>query len=182
MSLPDTIIIAHGKSERFLIRAIANRLKVPVEMYCKEGGEETISMKDIGKVLTQWPFDTESNAHREFRSIEYRPRNGGLRNVTIIPVLDVDGDARSYRSYMSGDIFRDSIFRDRIIPVANEPNLEAVMEDIGYPPIKDKIDWYTSVDVEPMDFYKRLARSQKTNMEQLMKHLMNRCPAYQNKT
>ncbi len=180
MSLPDTVVIAHGKSEMILVRTISHRLKVPVEIYSKRCGEETISMKNIGRVLTEPPFDSGPHLHKEYKYIEYSPREG-FRNLTIIPILDVDGDARSYKPYISGDIFRKSLFKDEVMPVANDPNLEAVMEDIGYPPIKDKMDWYTGVDVEPMDFYKRLVRSKKTNMEKLIEHLMKRSPGYQGK-
>lgn len=181
MSLPDTIVIAHGKSELILARAISERLKVPIEVFSINGGRETISLGNIGKVLSEPPFDSEASLHRMYGSIEYSPRKKTFPNLTIVPIVDVDADYRNIKSYKTCDIFRDSAFKDRILPILNEPNLEAVMEDIGYPPVKDKVDWYSNMVIEPENFYDRLCKSDKTNMEQFLRHMMSRCPSLQGK-
>ncbi len=181
MSLPDTIVVAHGKSELILARAIATRLKVPIEVFSINRGEETISLGNIGKILSEPPFDSEISLHRRYGTIEYSSRKRTFPRLTIIPIVDVDGDGRSARAYKTGEIFKDSIFQNRILPILNEPNLEAVMLDIGYPPVKDKVDWYSNMVINPGELYEKLQKSDKTNMDLFLKHIMDRCPSFQNK-
>lgn len=179
MSLPNTVIIAHGASEIILCRRLSSLIKTPVEIYSRSRGEETIALSHLQELLSNSPFDSEKSLHKQYPRLEYRTGKVRMPNLTIIPVVDVDGDGRSIKSYLSGDMFNDSLFRDRIIPVLNNPNLEEVMYDIGYPQIIDKTQSYSKMDLDPILLHSKLKSSDKTNMELLLEKMMSHSPSFQ---
>ena len=52
-----------------------------------------------------------------------------MERLVIFTIMDEDMDFRNRKSYLSGDLFRNSPFYDRIVPIINTPNMDRVMED-----------------------------------------------------
>ena len=50
-----------------------------------------------------------------------------MERLVIFTIMDEDMDFRSRKSYLSGDLFRNSPFYDRIVPIINTPNMDRVM-------------------------------------------------------
>lgn len=182
MSLPNTILITHGKSEIILFKSLSSRMRVPIIIHSKNDGNETISLASLGKMLSKPPFDSERSLHRMYPELEYLKGDVRMPNLMIIPIVDVDLDGRSRNQYLSGDMFRDSVFRDRILPVINNPNMDVVFERIGMPEVKDKVDYYTRLSMEPLQLYERLKACDGTNMELVIERMMRHCPSFQGKT
>lgn len=61
-----------------------------------------------------------------------------MERLVIFTIMDEDMDFRSRKSYLSGDLFRNSPFYDRIVPIINTPNMDRVMEEIGLGSIQSK--------------------------------------------
>ena len=181
MPLPNTVVIAHGASEVILARTISEMMRVPVIVFSKKNGKETIALKHLPDVLSEYPFDSESSMHRAFPQLQYlKGKRIRMPELRIVPIVDVDADRRSLKSYLSGDMFRDCVFHDRIIPVVNDPNMEAVFEDLGFPPITDKVEFYSQlykIDVNAL--YEGFKGSGRTNMELFMEQLRKHCPSCQ---
>ena len=133
MSLPNTIVIPHGSTEARLVEWLRSELRTQAVIHRPYGREErAVSMRAIQDILVTPPFDRPESIHRRFDEIEY-DRRKGFRDLTVIPVLDVDADRRSFGMYRSGDMFGGfCLGRDAVLPVYNDPNIEAVLERSGY--------------------------------------------------
>lgn len=181
MTLPNTIVIPHGSTEARLVEWLRSELRTQAIIYRPYGREErTVSMKGIGEILMTPPFDRPESIHRRFDELEYI--RGRFRDLTIVPVLDVDMDRRSFGMYRSGDMFRDfCLGRSVILPVFNNPNIEAVIEDAGYGRVAHDLgefqDFLDSTSVD--EFRERIRSCDSTNMELLIDHLCRHVPKYQ---
>lgn len=183
MSLPNTIIIPHGATEVRLAEWLMNELRTQAIIHRPFGTEErTVSMKAVGRILSEPPFDSVRSLHRFYYSLDYDSKKRSFRDLTVIPVLDVDDDRRSLGSYRSGDMF-DGFFlgRGRIIPVYNNPNMEAVLERAGYGKVAhDLVDFQEFLDsTDVLEFRERMASCDSTNMECLVDHLIKYVPRFQ---
>lgn len=178
----NIVVIAHGRSEMILSQRLSRDLKVPIVLYSRSNGSETISLSHLPDILSSPPFDGERSLHKAYPGLEYLPYSSThMPNLAIVPIVDVDGDTGHIRSYLSKDMFIDSPFRNRIVPVLNNPNLEAVMEDIGYPPVIDKVRFYSWMELDAMDLRDRMRSSDTTNMERFIECLLSHSPSYQNR-
>lgn len=103
----------------------------------------------------------------------------------IFPIMDVDGDSRSFGPYRTGNMFSGNPLAKYIVPIYNDPNLDSVMEEIGYGMIPGKkIPAYMEVLEgmrDPLDFYHRLEACDSTNMDEFVHHILRRVPGYQSK-
>ena len=52
-----------------------------------------------------------------------------MERLVIFTIMDEDMDFRSRKSYLSGDLFRNSPFYDRIVPIINTPNMDRLAAD-----------------------------------------------------
>ena len=55
-----------------------------------------------------------------------------MDEITIFVIMDVDGDRLSAKSFRSRDLFKNSPFYSRIIPIMNDPNLDQILKSAGY--------------------------------------------------
>lgn len=85
----------------------------------------------------------------------------------IYPIMDVDGDSRSFGPYRTGNMFSGNPLVGYIVPIYNNPNLDSVMEEIGYGNVSGKkaMAYSEMLDrmKDPMDFYRRLEACDSTN-------------------
>ncbi len=185
MSLPNTIIIPHGATECALAEWLRAELRTNVRIYPPHGKQvRTVSMKEIGEILSSYPFDDVRSIHGAFPEIEYDSRKG-FPELTIVPVLDVDGDARSFKSYRSRDMFRGfCLGRDAVLPIYNDPNIEAVMSEAGYGEVAHDLSSFQKLldSMKVEDFEARMAGCGSTNMEELVRHLYRSVPRFQGRT
>lgn len=182
MSLPNTIIIPHGMTEVRLVQWLLSELKTRAIIYRPYGkSERTVSMKEIGGILSSAPFTTVQKMHKAFEELEY-DRRTGLRDVKAIPILDVDADRRSLGMYKSCDMF-DSfcLGKENVIPVYNDPNIEAVIAKAGYGKVAHNLgefqEFLDSTDID--EFRERMRSCDSTNMEVMIDHLCRFIPKYQ---
>ncbi len=106
-----------------------------------------------------------------------------MERLVIFTIMDEDMDFRSRKSYLSGDLFRNSPFYDRIVPIINTPNMDRVMEEIGLGSIQSKkVRSYARIMdeiVDPMKFLLDLDGNSNTNMDLFVRHCMSCSPPYQ---
>lgn len=182
MSLPNTIVIPHGSTEARLVEWLRSELKTQAVIHRPYGKEErTVSMRAIQYILTSPPFDRPDSIHRKYSAIDY-DKEKGFADLTVIPVLDVDADRRSLGAYKSGDMFSGfCLGRDAVMPVYNDPNIEAVIERAGYGKVAHDLgefqEFLDSTDVD--EFRERMRACDSTNMEALIDHLCRYVPRCQ---
>lgn len=181
MSLPNTIVIPHGTTEARLVEWLRSELRTQVIIHRPYGREErTVSMKGVGDILMAPPFDRPESIHRRFEELDYSRRE--FRDLAIVPVLDVDADRRSFGMYRSGEMFRGfCLGRERVMPVFNDPNIEAVIERAGYGKVAHDLgefqEFLDSTDVN--EFRERMRSCDSTNMELLIDRLCRYVPSFQ---
>lgn len=143
LGTPNLVTIVHGKSEDILVRGLGMAMRLRVLTFSRNGGNGNIAMSALPLILVRPPFDSEKSLHSECTRLDYRPRKAPrIPGLELYPVMDHDGDDRNLRGYISGDLFRGCPLRDRVVPIINIPNLNAVMESIGHGRPTDKTDFY----------------------------------------
>ena len=91
----------------------------------------------------------------------------GLR---IFPIMDTENENHPDMSYISGEMFRNNHFRDRIRPIYSIPNLDGVLEKAGAGKVsKDKPSSYSNMldEYEVIDLYRTLKDRKDTNLQEL---------------
>ncbi len=128
------LAVEHGECEIVLCRYLSRWLRTEVVPVSRENGSETISMLESGEYLCQGPFRDLKSLNRFYRGYRKGRATKSLKkeDVTIFVIMDVDGGRSSAKAFRSKDLFRDSEFRDRIIPIMNDPNLDHIMKAAGY--------------------------------------------------
>lgn len=176
------VAIAHGKSEVIMLSEIGSRMRVNLEVFDRSGGEEAIKLEHIGPMLSADPFDSEASLKRRYPKLDYLPK-GPVRmpDLRIYPVMDRDGDIPRVGSYMSGDMFSKSGFHSRIIPILNIDSLDAVVEECGYGPIRNKVKDYRRLfaTADLQEFYRRTVDNPRTNMNVFLYECMRTRPPFQ---
>ncbi len=91
-------------------------------------------MQESWEYLCQGPFKDLNSLNRFYRGYRKgrKTKDLEMEDVTIFVIMDVDGDRSSSKSFRSKDLFRDSKFHDRIIPIMNDPNLDQILRSAGY--------------------------------------------------
>lgn len=182
----NTLVIAHGKTEMVLCHRISNLLRMPMVIVSRDRGEEAITISQLPTMLSTGPFSSEYRLHKAHPELGYNPRGKvKMPDLRIFTLMDVDMDRSLLKSYVSRDLFRDSPFRDRIVPVVNDPNMDVVMEEIGMGSvqIKKTRSYARMVDgiEDPLDFLRRLEGSDSTSMDQFVRHCLSCSPPYQHR-
>lgn len=108
-----------------------------------------------------------------------------MPDLRIFTIMDVDMDFRSLGSYKSRDMFKGSPFYDKITPIFNEPNMDAVMDSIGLGSVQVKKtrSYARMVDAitDPLDLMRRLEGCESTNMDHFIRYCLSVSPPYQNR-
>ena len=134
MSRKDIVVIPHGRSERIIANAVKNALKLPIALFDPFKGEHDIAIGNILEVMEECGFKDERTLHKTLPGLGYSSKgNIRMKDLVIFPILDVDSYKKEKKSYLTGNLFRDSPFRDRIHPILNDTDLDSVLIDLGYP-------------------------------------------------
>jgi hypothetical protein len=180
----NTLVIVHGESERILVNAIKSRLRIPVDLYPIDRGSGTVDLPNIAEVLSSGPFKSESALHRAYDALDYEPRSVvKMPDLHIFPILDVDRHRDLFPSYRTKDMFRGSVFSDRIVPIYNDRDLDEIMEAIGFTINRsDKVNSYLKAanGMDVRDMYNRLKAIDGTNLELFLLWMLSKAPPYCN--
>lgn len=181
MSLPNIVIVVHGETERQLFIWLKKALRTDLIVHQPYGQGHTVSMQGSSSVLSAYPFDSYTSMHREFEDLDYDKNRLTMESLRVYPVVDVDGDGRTFRSYRSGDLFRNAPLRRLIVPIYNRPNLEAVLEQAGCGKVEHNIPAFRKMIYrqDPDRLREGLAGCADTNMDVLFDHIFAQCPSYQ---
>jgi len=184
MSVCRTLAVVHGKSELIFCRGIAKDLRINVEYDSNNGGENCIQISHLGERFCSGHFKSENTLHKKYDKLEYY---GGKANkmpyLKIFPIMDTDDSPRDERSYRTNNMFRSSVFGDRIIPIFNAPNLDGVLTQCGFEiDSNNKVRSYEKMfdEFELSDLADRLKDNKNTNLWVFLDHCISIAPSYQN--
>ena len=166
------ITIVHGESELTICEHIASNLRIKHKDIGEQLGKSSIQINKLMKFLnSDCRFNTETGFKRTFTDIEKDEKK--LIKFKMFIIMDTDDcDEQTKQNYKTGLIFKEHFLAPYIVPIYNEPNLEAIMANIGII-IKDKKDYKKlfpvnskGVNLEKVkSFSDKLRKSPNTNME-----------------
>lgn len=124
-------VIVHGKSEFDLVKYIYTNLHLSVKIIAKDKGRGSIQINGLTDYLKKNQFKSIKSFADEY-TIEYDRKTKSLKNFKLFIIMDTDDcDDVTRDKYISGKLFKDSIFKDYIVPIYNITNLEDVMIKAG---------------------------------------------------
>lgn len=128
------VAIVHGRSEFYLVKYIYTNLHLPVKIISKDKGRGSIQINGLLDLLKKKQFKTLKKFSDEY-TIEYDRKTKTLKNFKLFIIMDTDDcDEITKDKYITGDLFKNSILCDYIIPIYNIENLEDVMMKSGIMP------------------------------------------------
>lgn len=183
----DVVIVPEGKSEIVFLRGVFQRLGAEPVFHSPSGGETGTAMTDLHRVLTEDPFTSEPALLREYRR-RLDSSRGRIPGLRIFTVVDYDGHNADVRPYITGNLLKDVPLAEYVVPILNHPNLDAVMQSMGYGEVVGrKTDYYQGVvrglmrSSDVLDLYRRLRSCDHTNLDVLLYHVMSHHPQFQSR-
>lgn len=182
------VVIVHGKSEYLLVQHIKSSLHLPIEIYAKNKGRNSIQINSLMKVLNNKVFRNKRSLLKEY-NIETEGKK--LKDFKIFSIMDTDDcDEDKKKKYINQEMFKEHELSEYITPIYNINNLEDVIKKskIYYEKIndKDKSNTYIKLfpqeskkiveqdDVEQLDeMCKKLEKVDNTNLEVLIRHCLS---------
>ena len=191
MSRRDIVVIPHGSSEVVLAKSIKKALKLPIEVFDPFKGKHDIAIGNITEVMDSYGFANEKELHKTFPVLQFNPYgNPKMRDLVIFPILDIDSYRNEKKAYITGNLFRNSPFADRIHPIFNDGNLDEILLGLGYrisTAGANKITTYHAVfDHMMAQEFETLSEklktvSDKTNLHIFIDFCLSQRPEYQGK-
>lgn len=185
MPEPRTIVVVHGRSEALLFMGITKRIRYPINVFSFEGGARAIKLEHLEEgLLSQPPFNRCSSLKTYFGwNLECKRLDEGKDDFRIFPIMDIDGDYIREKSYITGNMFRDCPFRDKIVPIYNKDNLDEVMSRCGYGDVylRNKPYYYKTIGnrADIKELLSRLQKDEGTNLDVFLAHCMSHVPRFQ---
>lgn len=134
------VVIVHGKSEYSIVKHIRSKLRMPIEIYQKNGGERSIEISSIMDILNGANFKTRRNFLKEYGQIQTDEQNN-LLNFKVFIIVDVDNTPQqNVENYCNKSMFKKHWLYDYIIPILNNKDLEEALNSIGYTAAKNSKD------------------------------------------
>ena len=167
----NIIVVAHGKSELVMWQNLRMRLRLNICVYSRNNGEDTISISHLPELFTNGDLSSVRDIVSLFRrDLDYHPgKRDPLPGLRIFPVMDIDGNGRDRRPYITGELLRDVPLADHIVPIYNDDNLDEVMGQMGYTidTGRPKAASYGEITrrMDIPEFYGRLLSNGNTNMD-----------------
>lgn len=168
--------IVHGKSEYCLCTSIRSNLRIKHRIIARDKGRESIQVTSIMDVLKNKQLKSFAGFKHSFGDIACEKK--ALLHFRLFIMMDVDDcTEEEKRCFINKEMFKEHWLYDSIVPIYNDPNLEAVMAAIGIP-VKKKMDYITffptnhgDLDMQKaIDFRDRLKACRCTNMEEYVKY------------
>ena len=184
MNTCRTLVVAHGKSELEFCRGLMSNIKMKIVYDSENGGESCIQIRHLTERFTSEPYVSENSLHKKFGKLEYlEGKQIKMPGLKIFPIMDTDDSPQTEKSYRTGNMFRSSVFGDRIIPIFNTPNLDAVLNECGFRiDPNNKIRSYAALveGYELRDLIAGLKNCGNTNLPVFLEYCASVTPSYQN--
>lgn len=133
MSHSDIVVIAHGRSEMIMAKAVMKALRLQITVFNPYDGKQDVSIGNILDIMDKNGFREEHTIHKKFPDLNYESKgNPHMPDLKIFPVMDIDSYGKMKKSYETGNMFKDYPFSNRIFPIFNDPNLDEVLKELGY--------------------------------------------------
>lgn len=180
-----TIVVVHGRSEAILLSDITKRMKYPISIFSFDGGKRAIKLEHLERgLLAHSPFDSCTSLKKHFGwDIRCKDLVEGKDDFRIFTIMDIDGDYIREKSYITGNMFRDCPFRDKIVPIYNKDNLDEVMFRCGYGEVDqcNKPYFYYKLcdELDVQVLLERLRKDNGTNLDVFLAHCMSHVPRFQ---
>ncbi|MCL2712297.1 MAG: hypothetical protein FWD37_03365 [Methanomassiliicoccaceae archaeon] len=180
MSTCRTLAVVHGRSELIFCKGIASNLKINMEYDSDNRGGTCIQIMHLEERFTTGCYVSENALHKRFDKLEYLGRRiPKMPHLKIFPIMDTDDCRQQERAYRTGNMFADSVFKDRISPIFNTPDLDPVLIECGFR--VDRNDKYHDLvkEYELSDLIGGLKNCENTNICVLLEHCASITPSYQ---
>jgi len=126
-----TIVILHGASEKILCESMRANLRLPMHLISERGGSKPIQIDKLGDYFAKGAFSRRLDQLSKEQKIQLV--DGIPMNTKVFTIMDTD-DCKEHtlKRYKDGSLFSKSPFSKIITPIFNSPNLDSVMEEMGY--------------------------------------------------
>ena len=127
------VVICHGKSEVCLVKYIYTNLHLPIKIYSKNNGKNSIQITSLTTLLDSPPFRTINTLLNEYDIETSGKRNQRvLCNFKLFIIMDTDDCTEQQREYyINKELFKDHWLYDYIVPIYNIRQLEEVLIESG---------------------------------------------------
>lgn len=180
------LVIVHGASEYQIVRYVKSKLRLPLEIYSKCNGQNSIQINGLKSLLEKsGDFNKQKKFLKKYSNIQFSKE--GLMHFKLFPIMDTDDCTdKTKEEYIDGTLFDGHWLKPYIISIYNSPALEDVLFDCKL--IKknlkncDKTSTYqnlfpinrSSSNYDEIDeLYNRLLKSKKTNFEEFIKYCLD---------
>lgn len=184
------IVIVHGKSEQQMCQFIKSNLRLKMHIESEQNGEKSIQITSIMNILNNTIYKSYGNFIKHFgEELGIASKKVALsKEFKIFIIMDTDDCTTQQKNeFINKGMFKNHWAYDYICPIYNIQNLEDVMEDIGikfkskgdnrkkeYIKIFPTNSKYRKNDaIQIKDFYERLQKSSKTNMNEFVEFCLN---------
>lgn len=182
------VVIVHGKSEYLMVQHIKSSLHLPIEIYAKKKGNNSIQITSLMLVLNNSIFKTKKSLERNY---DIEKEKNKYKNFKIFTIMDTDDcNEKKQKEYINKEMFKEHELYDYIYPIYNIKNLEEIMKKskIHYEKIKnsEKADTYIKLfpqdskkivekdDIEQLqEMCEKLRKVDNTNLEKLIEYCIN---------
>lgn len=131
------MVIVHGKSELSLCKSIQSNLRLKQEIIAEKKGSNSIQVTSLMKKLNESHFRTLRSFIRNFDDVEHQKNK--LSDFKLFIIMDVDDcTSKQKEDFISKQMFKNHWLYDHIVPIFNDPNLEATMLQAGIAITKKK--------------------------------------------
>lgn len=152
----EVIAIVHGQSEYKLCQSIKSNLRLKHEIISRDKGKHSIQVTGVMDILNDSRFRTLNAFKREFPDVAVEKRK--LINFKLFIIMDVDDCTEIQKNkYITKELFQGHWLADYIVPIYNEPDLEATMNSINIE-IQKKKDYITIFPTNHGDLNMEMAK------------------------
>lgn len=124
------LVICHGLSELQITKYIYTNLHLPVRTYAKDNGKHSIQITSLLNLLSSAPFGSLSQFCDEYtvQTVGSGDKQQ-LVDFKVFIIMDTDDCTEQQKvDFMSGKMFSEHWLAPYIVPIANLPKLESVLE------------------------------------------------------
>jgi len=184
------VVIVHGKSEHDIVKHIRSKLRIPIKIYQKNGGERSIEISSIMDILNGANFKTKNNFLKEYDQIQIDKKKN-LLNFKVFIIVDVDNTPRqNVDNYCNKSMFKKHWIHDYVVPILNNNNLEEVLNSIGYTAAKNSKDKKNYKKVFPVQkgeqdldtivaLKSAFEKTEKSNLDVFLRYCLENCPKFE---
>ena len=103
------VVIVHGKSEYLMVQHIKSSLHLPIEIYAKKKGNNSIQITSLMLVLNNSIFKTKKSLERNY---DIEKEKNKYKNFKIFTIMDTDDcNEKKQKEYINKEMFKGCKFR-----------------------------------------------------------------------